>query len=410
MKEPKEVKEVAVEKTLSEINAKIKSGKVVVITAEEAVSIVKEKGIKKATAEVDVVTTGTFGTMCSSGAYFNFGHTKPKLKMSKIWLNEVSGYAGFAAVDAFIGATALPDNDPLNSVFPGKFRYGGGHVIHDLVARKPIHLRAVGYGCDCYPRKEINTTITIDDLNQAVLFNPRNAYQNYNVAINLSDKTVYTYLGVLKPHMGNANYSTSGQLSPLLKDPYLKTIGIGTKIFLGGGIGYVAWQGTQHCPQLTPLPNGGELIDGGTLTVLGDLKQMHPDWLVGASFLGYGASLTVGLGIPIPILNEEIMYWAARSDEEIYAPVVDYGSDYPNGSPEPIAYVTYAQLKSGKITIDGREVPTAPISSYYRGKQIASILKDWIREGGFLLTEPVAKLPSIGEAPPLKPLKEIDND
>jgi uncharacterized protein (DUF39 family) len=397
---------VAVEKSIAEINARIKNGKVVVLTAEEVVPLVKEKGVRQAAAEVDVVTTGTFGIMCSSGAYFNFGHSKPRMRMHRVWLNDISAYTGIAAVDAFIGATELPDNDPLNSVHPGLFRYGGGHVIHDLVARQPVRLRATSYGTDCYPRREINTVITIDDLNQAVLFNPRNAYQNYNVAINMSDKTIYTYLGVLKPHMANANYSTSGQLSPLLKDPYFRTIGIGTRIFLGGGIGYVAWQGTQHCPNMTPMPDGGKLLEGGTLAVIGDLKQMLPEWLVGASVLGYGASLTVGLGVPIPVLNEEIMYWASLSDEQLYAPVIDYGLDYPAGNPRPLTYVTYAQLKSGSIIIDGKEIPTAPVSSYPRAQKVAGILKRWIQQGGFLLSEPVALLPSIAEAPSLKPLRD----
>lgn len=397
---------MAVEKSLSEINAKIKSGKVVVLTAEEVIPLVQEKGVRQAAAEVDVVTTGTFGIMCSSGAYFNFGHSKPRMKMSKVWLNDVNAYTGIAAVDAFIGATEVPDNDPLNSIHPGEFRYGGGHVIHDLVARKPIRLRAKAYGTDCYPRRELNTVITIEDLNQAVLFNPRNAYQNYNVAVNLSDRTIYTYMGVLRPRLGNANYSTAGQLSPLFKDPYFRTIGIGTRIFLGGGIGYVVWQGTQHCPNITSLPDSGKLIAGGTLAVIGDLKQMRPEWLIGASILGYGASLAVGLGVPIPILNEEAMYWAALSDEQIYAPVVDYGLAYPAGNPQPLGYVTYAQLKSGTINIQGKEIPTGPMSSYPRARQIAGILKEWIQQGGFLLSEPVALLPSTGEVPPLKPLKE----
>ncbi|NMA55669.1 MAG: hypothetical protein GX952_07070 [Firmicutes bacterium] len=400
---------MAGEKSLPEINKRIKKGKVVVLTAEEVIPVVQELGLKKAAAEVDVVTTGTFGAMCSSAAYFNFGHTKPRMKMTEVWLNGVNAYAGIAAVDALIGATEVMKNDPLNSIHPGEFRYGGGHVIHDLVAKKPIHLRATAHGTDCYPRREIDTVITIDDLNQAVLFNPRNAYQNYNVAVNLSDKTVYTYLGVLKPQLGNANYSTSGQLSPLLKDPYLRTIGIGSRIFLGGGIGYVAWQGTQHCPSITALPNGGSLIEGGTLAVIGDLKQMQPEWLMGASILGYGVSLAVGLGVPIPVLNEEILYWASRTDEEIYAPVIDYGLAYPAGNPEPLAYVTYAQLKSGTIKVDGKEVPTGPMSSYPAAKKIATMLKQWIEQGSFLLTEPVAPLPSIGEAAPLNPLAETES-
>lgn len=388
---------MSVEKTYGEINAKIKSGKAVVVTAEELITLVEEKGLSKAAQEVDVVTTGTFAPMCSSGAFLSLGHTTPRMKMQKVWLNGVGAYTGIAAVDAYIGATELPEDDPLNSNYPGEFRYGGGHVIHDLVARKPVQLKAVGYGTDCYPRKALETTITLDEINEATLFNPRNAYQNYNCAVNLTDRTIYTYMGMLKPQMGNANFSTSGQLSPLLKDPHFKTIGVGTKIFLGGGVGYVAWNGTQHFPSITNV-EGKELGGaGGTLAVIGDLKQMSPRWIVGASFLGYGATLSVGIGIPIPILNEEIARYAALKDEELFAPIVDYGEKYPSFTPGNLGYVSYAELRSGKINVNGKEITTSPLSSMPRAREIAANLKDWIQKGEFLLTEPVKTLPSPAE-------------
>lgn len=382
------------DKTYAEINAKIKEGKAMVVTAAELIDLVAGKGLAQAAREVDVVTTGTFGPMCSSGVFLNFGHSAPRIKMHRVWLNNVPACTGIAAVDAYLGATEVPEDDPLNSNYPGEFRYGGGHVIQDLVARKPIHLKATGYGTDCYPRRKIETTLTLDNINEAVLFNPRNAYQNYNCAVNLSNRTIYTYMGMLKPDLGNAHYSTSGQLSPLLKDPYFKTIGLGTRIFLGGGIGYVAWHGTQHFPFIQRGVNGNELgPNGGTLMVIGDLKQMDPRWLVGTSYLGYGATLSVGIGIPIPILNKEIVRFAAVKDEDLYAPVVDYGGAYPNRLPGNLGYVSYAQLKSGKIMVNGKEIPTAPLSSYPRAVEIANLLKEWIQKGKFLLAEPVQLLP-----------------
>jgi uncharacterized protein (DUF39 family) len=394
------------EKTYQEINARIRSGKAVVVTAEEFIDIVREKGLTRASREVDVVTTGTFAPMCSSGAFLNFGHPAPRIKMYRVWLNNVPAYTGIAAVDAYIGATELPEDDPLNSNHPGEFRYGGGHVIEDLVAGRPVRLKAVGYGTDCYPRREIETTITIHDLNEAILFNPRNAYQNYNCAVNLSNRTIYTYMGILKPNLGNAHYSTSGQLSPLLKDPHFKTIGIGTRIFLGGGIGYVAWHGTQHFPAIQTDASGKELGPaGGTLAVIGDLKQMSPRWLMGTSYLGYGATLSVGIGVPIPILNEEIARYAAATDADLYAPIVDYGEAYPNRKPGNLGYVSYAQLKSGKIVVQGKEVPTAPLSSYPRAREIAGILKEWIQKGEFFLSEPVQLLPSPADGLTGKVLK-----
>ncbi len=395
-------------KTIAEINEKIQQGKAVVVTAEEIIDIVKQKGVKKAAQEVDVVTTGTFGPMCSSGAYINIGHSKPRIKLGggRTYLSDVLAYTGFAATDIFIGATALPDDDPRNRVYPGEFNYGGGHVIEELVAGKDIRLAATAYGTDCYPRKRLETWVNIKDLNEAVLFNLRNAYQNYNVAVNLSDKTIYTYMGMLKPNLGNANYSSAGQLSPLLNDPYYKTIGIGTKLFLGGGIGFVAWHGTQHNPNVLRAESGVPRRGGGTLCVIGDLKQMSPKWLVGTSMLGYGCTLTVGIGVPIPILSEEILQYTSVTDDDILAPVVDYSAAYPQMEPDILGEVSYAELKSGKIVIKGKEVPTASLSSYPRAAEIAAILKEWILGGKFLLTEPVAPLPGVESGITFKPLKE----
>jgi uncharacterized protein (DUF39 family) len=395
-------------KTIAEINEKIKKGQAVVVTAEEIIDIAEKKGISQAAKEVDVVTTGTFGPMCGSGAYFNVGHTKPRIKLGggKVYLNDVLAYTGVAAVDIFLGATALPDDDPKNRIYPGEFRYGGGHVIEELVAGKDIRLVATAYGTDCYPRRKLETLINIKDMNEAVLFNMRNAYQNYNVAVNLSDRVIYTYMGVLKPKLGNANYSTSGQLSPLFNDPYYKTIGIGTKIFLGGGIGYVAWQGTQHNPNALRGDNGVPKRGAGTLAVIGDLKQMKSKWLVGTSFLGYGCTLTVGVGVPIPVLSEEILRYTLVTDSEIFAPVVDYAEAYPQRKPDILDEVSYAELKGGTIKVKGQEVPTASLSSYPGAVEIAGILKKWIEKGEFLLTEPVAPLPGVESGIVFKPLEE----
>jgi len=395
-------------KTISEINQKIQQGKAVVVNAEEVIDLVKEKGVKHAAQHVDVVTTGTFGPMCSSGIYFNIGHSKPRIKLGggRVYLNDVLAYPGLAAVDVFFGANALPDDDPRNRVHPGDFNYGGGHVIEELVAGKDIRFVANAYGTDCYPRKRLETWLNIRDLNEAVLFNIRNAYQNYNVAANLSDKTIYTYMGVLKPRLGNVNYCSAGQLSPLLNDPFYKTIGIGTRIFLGGGVGYVAWQGTQHNPDVLRTEAGVPKRSAGTLAVIGDLKQMSPKWLVGTSMYGYGVTLTVGVGVPIPILDEEILRHTAVTDAEIYGAVIDYSDVYPNQKPDIVGEVSYAELKSGAVKLQGKKVPTGSLSSYPKALEIAETLKGWIKRGEFLLTEAVAPLSGVESGIGFKPLKE----
>jgi L-aspartate semialdehyde sulfurtransferase len=400
-------------KTIDEINEKIKKGKVVVVTAEEMIEITKNKGTKKASEYVDVVTTGTFGPMCSSGMFINVGHSKPRIKIGggKCYLNDVPAYCGIAAVDLYIGATASPDDDPRNTVYPGAFKYGGGHVIEDFINGKNINLVATAYGTDCYPRKKIETFINKTNVNEAYLYNPRNDYQNYNVAVNATDRVIHTYMGVLKPHLNSANYCSAGQLSPLLNDPKYRTIGIGTRLFLGGGIGYVAWYGTQHNPNVLRSPEGIPRAGAGTLAVVGDAKQMSGEFIKGASFIGYGATMFVGIGIPIPIIDEEMAHLTSRSDEDFWAQVVDYGNDYPNREPRSLGEVNYAQLKSGSITLNGKEIPAFPISSYSKAITIATTLKDWITSARFLLTNPVEPLPGIDAGIKMNTLEEriLDN-
>jgi len=388
------MRKLKVQKSYRDINDKIKSGDVVVVTAEEIIDIVKEEGPVEAARRVDVVTTGTFAPMCSSGAFINFGHATPTIKASKVWLNKVPAYAGIAAVDCYIGATEPCEDDPLNKVHPGTFNYGGGHVIQDLVAGKKVHLKVTAYGTDCYPNRMIEKEIAIRSIPNAVLCSPRNGYQNYNCAVNLTNKTKYTYMGILKPKAGNANYCSAGQLSPLFNDPYYKTIGLGTRIFLGGGVGYVTWAGTQHNPSVKRSPAGFPLRPAGTLWTMGNLKEMHPDWLVGVSILGYGCSLAIGLGVPIPILNEEIVQYTAVTDEELYTQVIDYGNDYPNGVSKSLGEVSYAELKSGFITLKDKTIRTVPLSSIVKARKVAETLKDWILKGEFTLGEPQFTLPA----------------
>ena len=388
------MKKYKINKTYKEINEKIKSGKVVVVTAEEIIDIVKQEGAVEAARHVDVVTTGTFSPMCSSGAFINFGQSVPTIRASKVWLNKVPAYAGLAAVDCFIGATELCEDDPLNKVYPGEFKYGGGHVIQELAAKKKVHLKATSYGTSCYPNQMIEKDITLRTIPNAVLCNPRNGYQNYNCAVNLTKKTVYTYMGTLKPKAGNANYCSAGQLSPLLNDPYYTTIGLGTRIFLGGATGYVTWHGTQHKPSAKRTKTGVPVSPAGTICVMGDLKKMSPKWLVGVSIQGYGCSLSVGLGVPIPILNEEIVKYTAVSDEEIFTQIVDYGYDYPNGISKSYGQVSYAELKSGSIKFKGEIVPAVPLSSIVKAREISETLKNWISKEKFTLCEPQFTLPN----------------
>lgn len=369
-------------KTFDEINEKIKQGKAVVVTADEVCEIAKKKGVKAVAEKVDVVTTATFGPMCSSGLLVNFGHSDPPIKMHKVLLNDVPAYAGLAAVDAYLGAAAFSESKGIN--------YGGGHVIEDLLLGKSIHLKAEGFKTDCYPAEKVETEITLESLNQATLLNPRNAYQNYGAATNSSSRTLHTYMGTLLPRLGNVAYATSGQLNPLINDPEYRTIGSGTKIFLGGGIGYVLGEGTQHNPCQVRAANKVPLSNGGSLMLMGNLKQMDARYLRGAAIKKYGTSLFVGIGIPIPVIDEGIAEAVCIQNKDIYTTIYDYSVE--KLSKPTYGRVSYQQLQSGSVTINGNSVPTNPVTSLLLAKEIASILKEWIQRGDFFLVEPIRPL------------------
>jgi uncharacterized protein (DUF39 family) len=373
-------------RTIAEINEKIKRGDVQVLTAEEMKKLVESSGVEVAYKEVDVVTTGTFGAMCSSGAVINLGHSDPPIKIQNAWINDVPVCHPGAAVDLYIGATMMSETRP--------FEYGGGHVIEDLISGKEVEVRATAYGTDCYPRTQLRTTITKDDLNQFYLLNFRNCYQRYACATNSRDEIIYTYMGKLLPRFGNATFSGSGALNPLMNDPDYETIGVGTRIFLGGTQGYVIGEGTQHDPQ--------NLY--GTLMVRGDCKKMNPRFIRGATFTKYGTTLYVGIGIPIPILNTGLAKKTAILDEEIFTNIVDYGvarRDRPK-----LGKVSYKELKSGAITVNDKKVRVSPLSSLKKAKEIAETLKSWIENGVFYLSAAVERLPVDTVCNPMKQTEE----
>ncbi len=383
-------------RSYEEINKKIKEGKAVVVTAEEIIPIVKEKGIEQAFKEIDVVTTATFSPMCSSGAFLNFGHSDPPIRMEKVTLNNVPAYSGLAAVDSYIGATEPAEVEGL--------KYGGSHVICDLIDGKKVHLKATSHGTDCYPCKDVEALITLNSINEAYLFNPRNSFQNYAAATNTSTKTLYTYMGALQPNLNNITYCTSGELSPLFNDPFYRTIGIGTRIFIGGAQGYVSWQGTQFNTSRVRNEKGIPVGPAATLAVIGDLKEMNTKYIKPAVIENYGVSMYVGIGIPIPILDEEMLRFVMIENKDIYTNVYDYSvqrRDKP-----VVCKVNYEQLRSGHVEVNGKRVRTNTMSSLYKSREIANKLKELISNSEFLLQEPIQKFPTNNSG--LKALEKID--
>jgi len=212
--------------------------------------------------------------------------------------------------------------------------------------------------------------------------------------VNGRDEIIYTYMGKLLPRLRNATYSGAGALNPLMNDPDYETIGIGTRIFLGGAQGYVIGEGTQHEPQNL----------NGTLMVRGNAKNMNTEFLRGATYTRYGTTLYVGLGIPIPILNMGLAKKTAIRDEEIFTNVVDYG--VPRRNRPKLAKVSYKELKSGAINVEGKRIRVSSLSSLKTARKVAGTLKSWIENGEFFLTTAVERLPLDTVFKPMRQTEE----
>jgi uncharacterized protein (DUF39 family) len=367
-------------KSWEEINAKIAKGTAVVITAEEAAQMSTHTSPQEVAKTVDVVTTGTFGAMCSSGMFINFGHPEPPIRMEQISLDGIPVFGGVAAVDAYIGATET-------AAVEGKI--GGAHVIEKLIRGEEVLLKATAKGTDCYPRRAIETFIKKDRVNEMILLNPRNAYQNYPAATNSTHKILYTYMGTLLPSFLNVNYSTSGCLSPLLNDPYFRTIGIGSPIFLGGTVGSVAWNGTQFNTEKPRNHRGIPLSNAGTLMLVGNAKEMSNQWIRAAYYEKYGVTMYVGVGFALPVLDEDMAYRVMVRNDEIETTLCDYGVEGHPG----LKSLNYGELMSGTVEFQGKKVKTAPLSSYRRARLLAETLKQRVLSGTFPLIPPSMGLP-----------------
>ena len=116
---------------------------------------------------------------------------------------------------------------------------------------------------------------------------------------------------------------------------------------------------------------------------------MSSDYLQAAYYEKYGVSLFVGIGIPIPVLDEDMARRLTIRNEQIETTVLDYGTV---GTPA-LGRVNYEQLRSGQIKVNGKKVRTAPVSSLSKARKIANLLKEQVQQGSFELVKPVMMFP-----------------
>lgn len=312
-------------KTIAEINARLRAGEAVVMTAQEFKDGIRS-GRRWAVEGVDVVTTASMGVMSGTAAAFCLPVAgRGEFQKAKLlWLNGIPAFPGPApnerlgVVDCVVYGTAHSEYDPA---------YGGGHLFRDLVERKPILVDLVtddGRG--------LHRTLTLDEFEFARIYSFRNSFKNYVAFANLKGKaefvpTIFSF----RPLEAGSGVTVSGcgELSPVQNDPELRVIQVGTKILVNGAPGIVIGRGTRSSPQ---KPN---------LSLAADMFGMDPQYM-GGFLTSAGPEVITSVAVPIPVLNEEVLADLERAlDETIELPVADISDRIP------LAVASYAEVWRG---------------------------------------------------------------
>ncbi|MCQ1536367.1 methanogenesis marker 16 metalloprotein [Methanosarcina sp. KYL-1] len=298
-------------RTIPEIQAKIDSGEAVVLTAAEISERVRA-GEELGLEDVDVVTTATRGIMSGTYAVLSFKVSEPDsfVRASEVLLNGVPAVVGpcpnerLGVLDLIVLGTAHSESDP---------RYGGGHLLRELVEGKNITVDVSTSGGD---RFSVETGLF--EMPFARLYATRHAFKNYRAFVNPGKEPLNTIFHAL-PFEGEFREMTfcgCGELNPIENDPKLETIGIGTRVLINGAEGFVTGSGTRSSP------------DNPNLAGFADLHGMTPEYMGGFA-TSAGPEIINTWAVPIPVLNQGMLDNILKLDREIPLKLVDVAGRLP---------------------------------------------------------------------------------
>ncbi|NNF99887.1 MAG: methanogenesis marker 16 metalloprotein [Desulfobacteraceae bacterium] len=307
-------------RTIAEINESLKSGDALVMTADELCRAVR-KGKSIGFEDVHIVTAATCGLMSGTYAVLSFPLTTPDsfTRAVQLRLNGVDAYPGpcpnerLGIIDAIVHGTRRSIDDP---------GYGGGGLFQDIVAGKDIFAEVVDTDGGLH-----TGYINIHNMPHAKLHGSRHAFRNYVGFVNPSKDPVPTIFcsQPLPPDLAGATACGCGEINPIQKDPGLKTIGIGTRVLVNGGIGYVTGAGTRSSTQRP------------CLTVVADMHSMNPEYM-GGFITSAGPEIIQTWAVPIPVLDADLLLTVKTLDEDIPLTMTDIRGR------KPLADVCYADL------------------------------------------------------------------
>lgn len=304
-------------KTISEINERLRSGDAIVMTALEFKNQVRD-GRRFTVNDVDVITTATRAIMSGTTAtvVMPLPEAGRGAVLERLFINGVPCTANMAAdedsdlQDIFISGTAESRDH--------HGRYGGGHLMRDLVEGKVVEVEA-----RTTDGRDIYAEVTLDEMPFARIYAMRNVYQNYTAFTNVKNER--SYLGMPQsifasrpiPRLKALTTSGSGELTPMANDPDGKYVRSGLKVLVNGMNGtLIGWGTRSHA-------------GGRNLSLSADMKGMDPQFMGGAR-TSHGVEVTNGIAIPFPVVDQSVLDAISTTlDETLEMQIADISDRVP---------------------------------------------------------------------------------
>jgi uncharacterized protein (DUF39 family) len=365
----------------SALRQRQRKGELRVRSAADFRRLVHQTGLAEAYADTDVVVAANAEFTDQGSLHLAIGPCDPPIRLREAQLEGLAASSGGGG-----GDLVLPIGGGLGE--PG--RQGGAQLLSRLLSGASLAFSASGEITPLQPRRDLNTRLDLERIGSGRLLLHRAIVENGLVAVSSGEGVRRSPWGPVLGPFGNALYSCGGAGSIGLTMPALALLGPGSPVLVGGAIGWVLGSGSGHQPNVRRLASGHARSPGAVAAVSVDLHGLRPEWLRACFFEGQGAALLVGIAAPIPLINEAVALQAACDDDGLEAPVLDIA--IPRRIKPSFGSVSYARLKSGAITVEGRRLTAAPAHSPRLAEAIGRELIDWLEDGRFPLRLPAQPL------------------
>ena len=375
----------------AELQERQRQGRLRVRLAADWRALVDAVGLAEAYADTDVVVAADAGFSDQGSLHLHLGPTDPPIRLRDPSLGGVAAQAGGGAADLVL---------PIGGGLVEGSRRGGAQVLADLLAGREVTLDSAGEGTRLQPRRELHTRLDLAHIGGGRLLLHRAIVENGLVAVSSGEGLLPSPFGPLLGPFGNALWTAGGAGSIGLTMPGLAQLGPGSPVLVGGAVGWVVGGGSGHQPQPRRQASGHARSPGAVAAVSVDLHALEPGWLRPCFFEAQGSALLLPIAAPVLLTDGATALRAAAADGQLEAPVLDLS--VPRRLKPGFGAASYAALRSGRITVEGRELRSAPAHSPRLAEAIGQTLVHRLEQNAFPLRLPALPL---SPRPALLPLE-----